>query len=88
MEASLSTNTRFVVTNKGEEPDELYESYTERGETENRIKDFKLALKADRTSCHRFIAKPVPAVAARSGILAFGHSEEQAGGRGSRAAAA
>ena len=50
------TNTRFVVTNKPEEPDELYAYYTERGETENRIKDLKVALKADRLSCHRFFA--------------------------------
>ena len=50
------TNTRFVVTNKPEEPDELYANYTERGETENRIKDLKVALKADRLSCHRFWA--------------------------------
>jgi hypothetical protein len=50
------TNTRFVVTNKPDEPDELYNHYTERGETENRIKDLKVALKADRLSCHRFLA--------------------------------
>ncbi len=51
------TNTRFVVTNKhADEPDELYAHYTERGETENRIKDLKVALKADRLSCHRFVA--------------------------------
>lgn len=50
------TNTRFVVTNKLDCPDELYKHYTERGETENRIKDLKVALKADRTSCHRFLA--------------------------------
>jgi Transposase DDE domain group 1 len=50
------TNTRFVVTNKPQEPDELYAHYTERGETENRIKDLKVALKADRLSCHRFWA--------------------------------
>lgn len=51
-----STNTRFVVTNKSDGPDELYEHYTKRGETENRIKDLKVALKADRLSCHRFWA--------------------------------
>lgn len=50
------TNTRFVVTNKPDDPDELYDHYTERGETENRIKDLKVALKADRLSCHRFFA--------------------------------
>ena len=47
------TNTRFVVTNKTEKPEQLYGWYVGRGETENRIKDFKLALKADRLSCRR-----------------------------------
>lgn len=50
------TNTRFVVTNKPYESEELYEHYTERGESENRIKDLKVALNADRLSCHRFLA--------------------------------
>jgi hypothetical protein len=50
------TNTRFVVTNKTEKPEQLYGWYVGRGETENRIKDFKLALKADRLSCRRFLA--------------------------------
>lgn len=50
------TNTRFVVTNKTEEPEVLYHWYVQRGETENWIKDFKLYCKADRLSCHRFVA--------------------------------
>jgi hypothetical protein len=50
------TNRRFVVTSRTDEPEKLYEWYVERGETENRIKDFKLALKADRLSCCRFLA--------------------------------
>ena len=50
------TNIRFVVTNKPGAPEELYKHYTERGETENWIKDLKVAIKADRTSCHRFLA--------------------------------
>ena len=50
------TNTRFVVANKRGEPAKLYEWYTRRGETENRIKDFKLALRSDRLSCHRSLA--------------------------------
>ncbi len=51
-----STNTRFVVTNKPDRTEELYDHCTERGETENRTKDLKLALKADRLSCQRFLA--------------------------------
>jgi DDE family transposase len=50
------TNTRFVVTTRTTEPAELYKWYVERGASENWIKDFKLALKADRLSCHRFWA--------------------------------
>jgi hypothetical protein len=50
------TNRRFVVSTRKDEPKVLYEFYARRGEGENWIKDLKLHLKADRTSCHRFIA--------------------------------
>jgi hypothetical protein len=50
------TNTRFVVTTRTDEPRDLYEFYARRGEGENWIKDLKLHMKADRLSCHRFIA--------------------------------
>ena len=50
------TNTRFLVTTRSADPKELYEFYTRRGESENWIKDFKLHMKADRLSCHRFIS--------------------------------
>jgi hypothetical protein len=50
------TNTRFVVTTRTDEPKKLYEWYVGRGESENWIKGFKVHLKADRLSCHRFIA--------------------------------
>jgi hypothetical protein len=51
------TNTRFIVsTRRTDDPKELYEFYARRGESENWIKDLKLALKADRLSCHRFMA--------------------------------
>jgi hypothetical protein len=50
-------NSRFVVTNLSHEPKDLYEFYTERGGTcEVRIDEFKNGLKADRLSCHRFVA--------------------------------
>lgn len=50
-------NPRFVVTSlEAETPDELYALYAERGEVENRIKELKNDLAADRTSCHRFLA--------------------------------
>ena len=50
------TNTRFVVTTRNDEPKALYEFYARRGAGENWIKDFKLHVKADRLSCHRFMA--------------------------------
>ena len=50
------TNRRFVVSTREDAPKELYEFYAQRGEAENWIKDFKLHLKADRLSCHRFLA--------------------------------
>jgi hypothetical protein len=50
------TNTRFVVSTRNDEPKALYEFYARRGEGENWIKDLKLHMKADRLSCHRFLA--------------------------------
>lgn len=50
------TNTRFVVTNRTDASDHLYDWYVERGETENWIKDLKRACAADRLSCHGFWA--------------------------------
>ena len=51
------TNTRFLVSTRDDlGPEELYAFYARRGESENWIKDFKLHVKADRLSCHRFLA--------------------------------
>jgi hypothetical protein len=50
------TNTRFLVTTRSDDPKALYGFYARRGERENWIKDFKLHIKADRLSCHRFIS--------------------------------
>lgn len=51
-------NTRFVVTDMEQaRPKVLYQQiYCARGQAENDIKDHKLYLKSDRTSCHRFEA--------------------------------
>jgi hypothetical protein len=51
-------NTRFVVTNLEQARTKvLYQRiYCARGQAENEIKDHKLYLKSDRTSCHRFEA--------------------------------
>jgi hypothetical protein len=49
-------NTRFVVTTRPDPPEALYEWYVARGDSENAIKDLKVACRADRLSCHRFWA--------------------------------
>jgi hypothetical protein len=49
-------NTRFVVTTRDDAPLALYDFYVDRGDAENRIKDFKNALAGDRLSDHRFWA--------------------------------
>ena len=50
---TLGPNTRFVVTNVPGKAQPLYdELYCGRGDMENRIKEQKLELFADRTSCH------------------------------------
>lgn len=55
---SKGLNTRFVVTNiLFESAAQIYDGiYTGRGDAENRIKELKLHLKADRLSCTRFKA--------------------------------
>ncbi|MHB8066529.1 MAG: IS1380 family transposase [Desulfobaccales bacterium] len=53
----LGSNQRFVVTNLVRNPQFVYDDiYVLRGDVENRIKELKLELKADRLSCHRFLA--------------------------------
>jgi hypothetical protein len=52
----LGTNLRFVITSRDEAPASVYDWYTQRGATENWIKDFKRYVKCDRLSCHRFVA--------------------------------
>jgi hypothetical protein len=56
---SQGTNRRAVVTNRpGWEvmPSAIYDEYAERGESENRNKELKRELQADRLSDHRFMA--------------------------------
>lgn len=51
------SDVRFVVTNLNSPVRELYEcDYCQRGEMENRIKEQKCDLKADRTSCQQWWA--------------------------------
>lgn len=53
------TNRRAVVTNRPGAfvlPDATYDDYTDRGESENRNKELKCGLQADRLSDHRYMA--------------------------------
>jgi hypothetical protein len=55
--SNKGANPRFVVTSftRQEMPSEdIYLTYCERGQSENYIKDLKVALQADRLSCSRF----------------------------------
>jgi hypothetical protein len=54
---SQGENLRFVVTSDNPlEPEDGYRFYCQRGDPENRIKELKVDLKADRLSCHGFWA--------------------------------
>ena len=52
---SMKDNARYVITNMRDAPQKIYETYCERGDSENRIKEMK-DLDMDRTSCSRFLA--------------------------------
>ena len=55
----IGTNRRFIVTNRPGAailPEAAYDDYAERGECENRNKELKEGVSADRLSCHRFVA--------------------------------
>lgn len=56
---AAGTNRRFIVTNRpgaATWPQAAYDEYAERGESENRNKELKEGIIADRLSCHRFVA--------------------------------
>ena len=50
------TNLRFLITNGSGRASQLFAFYNDRGECENRIEEFKNGFRADRLSCHRFLA--------------------------------
>lgn len=52
----LGTNLRFVVTNRQGRAQDIFDGYDDRGQCENRIKEFKRDLNSDRLSCHRYRA--------------------------------
>ena len=54
--SAAGTNLRFVVTNCAGRASQVFAFYNYRGECENRIEEFKNGFRADRLSCHRFLA--------------------------------
>jgi len=54
--SAAGTNLRCVVTNCAGRAAEVFAVYNDRGECENRIEEFKNGFRADRLSCHRFLA--------------------------------
>ena len=53
---AVGTNLRFLVTNCTGSASEVFAFYNDRGECENRIEELKNGFRADRLSCHRFLA--------------------------------
>ena len=67
----LGSNSRFVLTNLDLPPQELYDDfYVQRGaDSEHRIKELKLGIKAGRLSCHRFEANQFRLLLAQAAYL-------------------
>ena len=59
--SAQGVNTRLVVTDMEQARTQVLSRriYCARGQRENEIKDHKLYLKSERTSCHRFEANQV-----------------------------
>jgi hypothetical protein len=53
---ATGTNLRFLITNCTGPASEVFAFYNDRGECENRIEELKNGFRADRLSCHRFLA--------------------------------
>lgn len=64
-------NQRYVVTNMKGASKALYKQYVARGDSENRIKEAKLGLRADRMSCQTFLANQFRAVLALAALVLF-----------------
>lgn len=52
----LGCNRRFVISNRPGTAEQIFNGYDDRGQCENRIKEIKRDLCADRLSCHRYLA--------------------------------
>ena len=70
-EKSPRDNARYVVTNLNYDPEKTWELYTQRGDSENRIKELKDDLEIDRTSCTDFIANQVRVLLTATAFVLF-----------------
>ena len=64
-------NVRYVVTNMPGPSEQLYRQYLKRCDSENRIKEAKLGLSADRVSCSRFVANQFRVLLATAAFVLF-----------------
>lgn len=69
---SLRDNARYVITNRTTmKPENVYAWYCGRGDSENRIKELKVDLAIDRTSCRRFLANQFRVVMTAAAFVLF-----------------
>lgn len=64
-------NVRYVVTNMPGPSKQLYRQYLQRCDSENRIKEAKIGLNADRVSCSRFAANQFRILLATAAYVLF-----------------
>ena len=64
-------NVRYVVTNMTQTLKFLYKEYVKRGDSENRIKELKIGLQIDRTSCSSFNANQFRVLIAAAAYVFF-----------------
>ncbi len=64
-------NVRYVVTTMPGPSEQLYRQYLQRCDSENRIKEAKIGLSADRVSCSRFVANQFRILLAMTAYILF-----------------
>jgi len=73
-------NPRFVVTNRTDDPDAVYQLYCQRGDVENRLKELHHGLELDRTSCSRFLANQLRVLLTLAAYILFQELRRRAAG--------
>src|SRR5437899_4393375 len=73
-------NPRFVVTNRPDDPEAVYQLYCQRGDVENRLKELHHGLELDRTSCSRFLANQLRVLLTLAAYILFQELRRRAAG--------